>query len=333
MNIIITNVGRRGYLVDFFKAIPGMNGKIFTSDCDRTASGLYGNNDGSFILPKPVDDEKKYVEELLSVCHENDIGAVLPVIDPEIHILSGYKDVFLNHGVKLVVSNRNVLDICFDKLKMNKFLTKIGLHYPDTYTSIDDFNEALSEGEISFPVVLKPILGSGSVDTYILDDKYKLQAMFHDGMIIQEKLDGIEYGTDTFNSFEGVPLRCVIKRKLSMRSGETDKSISVHSPEVENVLMKLARELKHIANLDCDIIVSNGIPYIIDMNPRFGGGYPATHAMGVNLVEVLYKLLNDEEVSVDICNYEDDILVMKEIAVRSTIVHDLFVDDADDENE
>ena len=333
MNIIITNVGRRGYLVDYFKAIPGMNGKIFTSDCDRTASGLYGNNDGHFILPKPVDDEKLYVEELLRVCHENYIGAVLPVIDPDIHILSGYKDVFLNHSIRVVVSDRNVLDICFDKLKMNDFLAKIGLHCPNTYNNIDDFYEALSKGDISFPVVLKPILGSGSVDTYILDDKYKLESMFHEGMIVQEKLEGIEFGTDTFNSFDGVPLRCVIKRKISMRSGETDKSISVHSSEMEAVLMKLARELKHIANLDCDIIVSNGIPYIIDMNPRFGGGYPATHAIGVNLVEVLYKLLNNEEVSVDIGNYEDDILVMKEIAVRSTIVHDLFVDDANDRNE
>lgn len=327
MNLIITNVGRRGYLVDYFKAIPGMKGKVYTSDCDITASGLYGNNDGHFILPKPVDDEKRYVDKLIRVCKENEIKAVVPVIDPEIFILSGYKKIFDENGICVVVSDRRVLDICFDKLKMNRFLQEKNIPYPITYKDVDSFTVDWKEGKIEFPVVLKPITGSGSVDTHIVDDIEKLNALFHEGMIIQEKLNGIEYGTDTFNSFDGIPLRCVIKRKISMRSGETDKSISVHDLSIQNTLLTVAEGLKHIGNLDCDVIVSNGIPYVIDMNPRFGGGYPATHVIGVNLVEVLYRLLNGEEVTVDIGNYSDDILVMKEIGVRSTVVHNLFGDE------
>ena len=324
MNIIITNVGRRGYLVDYLKALPGMDGKVYTSDCDRTASGLYGNNDGHFILPRPRDDEKLYVKELIRVCRENDIGAVIPVIDPEIFILSGYRDEFKSNGITVVVSDRRVLDICFDKLKMNEFLKSIGVPYPETYTSLEEFGSAVSEGKVDFPVVMKPILGSGSVDTYFVDDMETAEALFREGMIIQQKLEGIEYGTDTFNSFEGEPLRCVIKRKISMRSGETDKSISVHDKLIEETLLKVGRELGHIANLDCDVIMSDGVPYVIDMNPRFGGGYPATHAIGVNLVEILYKLLNGEKAEPEFGNYEDDILVMKEIGVRSTVIHGLF---------
>ena len=327
MNLIITNVGRRGYLVDYFKAIPGMKGKVYTSDCDITASGLYGNNDGHFILPKPVDDEKRYVDELIHVCKENEIKAVVPVIDPEIFILSGYKKIFDENGICVIVSDRVVLDICYDKLKMNQFLKEKNIPYPITYKDVDSFSAGWKEGKIEFPVVLKPITGSGSVDTHIVDDIDKLKALFHEGMIIQEKLNGIEYGTDTFNSFEGIPLRCVIKRKISMRSGETDKSISVHDLSIQATLLKVAEGLKHVGNLDCDIIVSNGIPYVIDMNPRFGGGYPATHVIGVNLVEVLYRLLNGEEVTADIGNYSDDILVMKEIGVRSAVVHNLFGDE------
>lgn len=51
MNILITNIGRRGYLVDFIKENADFKGKVFVSDCDNTASGLYGTNDGFFILP------------------------------------------------------------------------------------------------------------------------------------------------------------------------------------------------------------------------------------------------------------------------------------------
>lgn len=323
MNIIITNIGRRGYLVNYFKEIPGMTGKIFTSDCDVTASGLYGDNDGHFILPRPVNDEKLYVEKLIGTCKENGIEAVLPIIDPEIYILSKYRDVFSENGITVVVSNRRVLEICFDKLKMNAFLKEIGLPVPATYTSIRDFEADHGQGKIQFPVIIKPILGSGSVDTYIVHDSEELKALFKEGMIIQEKLTGVEYGTDVFNSFEGKPLRSVIKKKLLMRSGETDKSVSVHNERVQETILKVASKLGHIANLDCDIIESGGVPYVIDMNPRFGGGYPATHAIGVNLVEVLYDLLSGKEPAPEFGNYRDDVLVMKEIAVRSTILHGL----------
>lgn len=323
MNIIITNIGRRGYLVDYFKEIPGMTGKIFTSDCDVTASGLYGNNDGYFILPRPVDNEKLYVEKLIRTCKENGIEVVLPIIDPEIYILSQYRGVFRKEGIIVVVSDRKVLEICFDKLMMNTFLKKINLPVPRTYTSIRDFEADLAEGKIKFPVVIKPILGSGSVETYIVNDPDKLRVHFRKDMIIQEKLSGSEYGTDVFNSFEGRPLRSVVKKKILMRSGETDKSVSVHNEKIQETVLKIASELGHIGNLDCDVIECCGIPYVIDMNPRFGGGYPATHAIGVNLVEVLYDLLTGKELVPEFGNYRDDVLVMKEITVRSTILHGL----------
>lgn len=323
MNIIITNIGRRGYLVKYFKEIPGMTGCIYTSDCDVTASGLYGNNDGHFILPRPVDNEELYVKLLMETCLENNINAVLPIIDPEIYILSKYVDEFRNKGITVVVSDRRVLDICFNKLMMNDFLNEIGIAYPKTYTSIKEFESDYYHEQIQFPIIIKPILGSGSVDTFFVDNIEKLHALFKDGMIIQEMLNGIEYGTDTFNSFEGEPLRCVIKRKISMRSGETDKSISVHNETIQNTLLQLALKLGHVANLDCDVIERNGIPYVIDMNPRFGGGYPATHAIGVNLLEILYNLLNGIAIKPDFGNYDEDILVMKEISVQSTVIHGL----------
>ena len=323
MNLIITNIGRRGYLVDYFKEILDVTEKVYTSDCDKTASGLYGNNDGHFILSRPVDDERKYVRELINVCKKNDISVVIPVIDPEIYILSGYKEEFRENGITVVVSDKRVLDICFDKLKMNEFLREIGVSFPKTYSSISEFKDALDNGTASFPIVLKPVLGSGSVDTYFLNDYDSLSALFHDGMLIQEKLNGTEYGIDTFNSFEGKPLQCVIKKKISMRSGETDKSVSVHNKLIESVLLKIAKELGHVGNLDCDIIVSGGIPYVLDLNPRFGGGYPATHAIGVNLVESLYKLLKGERVAESIGNYKDGILTMKEIAIRTTEITEI----------
>ena len=314
-NIIITNVGRRGYLVEYIKEIKSFTGKVFVSDCDATASGLYGNNDGRFILPRPVDNEELYVQELTKLCKEQQIGIVIPVIDPEIFILSKYRDQMLAEGINVIVSDKRVLDICYDKLQMNAFLSSNGFLVAQTYTDIDSFIKAYNEGRIKFPVIVKPVYGSGSVETSIVDNLDKVKSLFHDGLMIQEVLKGTEHGCDVFNTFAKEPVRCVVKKKISMRSGETDKSITVDNKELQQVGIELGKKLGHIGNLDFDVFETEKGPYIIDINPRFGGGYPATHAAGCNHLDLLIRMCDGEKIQPDFDSYIKNLLVMKVINV------------------
>lgn len=314
-NIIITNVGRRGYLVEYIKEIESFTGKVFVSDCDATASGLYGNNDGRFILPRPVDNEELYVQELTKLCKEQQIGIVIPVIDPEIFILSRYRAQMLAEGINVIVSDKRVLDICYDKLQMNTFLSANGFLVAQTYTDLDSFTKAYGEGTIHFPVIVKPVYGSGSVETNIVDNLDKVKSLFHDGLMIQEVLKGTEYGCDVFNTFEEEPVRCVVKRKISMRSGETDKSVTVDNKKLQQVGIELGRKLGHIGNLDFDVFDTEAGPFIIDINPRFGGGYPATHAAGCNHLDLLIRMCNGENITPDFDSYTKNLLVMKVINV------------------
>ena len=322
MNLIITNIGRRGYLVDFVKESPAFCGKVFVSDCDISASGLYSNHDGSFLLPRPADDKKRYINELIKVCLENEINLVMPIIDPEIYILSQYVEALKEKGIRVVVSDWNVLNICYNKKCMNDFLKKIDISFPETFYSIYELENAINEKGVRFPVILKPIYGSGSIETYQADTLEQVKSLFHEGMMIQKKVGGDEYGIDIFNSFEGVPLRCIVKKKISMRSGETDKSVSVIDGRIESTALKIAENLKHVANLDCDLICENGKIYCIDLNPRFGGGYPATHVIGVNLIDVLLQLCKGQNIEPCFRNYQSNILVMKEITLRKTVLKD-----------
>lgn len=320
MNVLITNVGRRGYLVDYLRESKNFSGKIFVSDCDKTASGLYGNNDGYFILPKPVDDEKLYTRKLRELCLEQNVSMVIPVIDPEIYILSKCRETFLKDGINIIVSDRNVLDICYNKSLMNNFLGTNGFLIPKTYEDIQTFETNYSNKDVDFPVIIKPVYGSGSAETYKVEDLSKLKSLFHKGMMIQEFLQGEEFGVDVFNTFEKVPVRCVVKKKISMRSGETDKALSIKDKEIQDLMLKVATTLRHIGNLDSDIIKTPKGLYVIDMNPRFGGGYPATHATGTNLVGLLVDMEKGNNVEPDFDSYKKNLLVMKEIKVR---VHEL----------
>lgn len=321
-NILITNIGRRGYLVDFLKNTSFFQGKVYVSDCDTTASGLYGRNDGYFILPKPVDDEKKYIEKLLELCLEYDIYMVIPVIDPEIYILSKYRENFWEKGIRIVVSSKKVLDICYNKLQMNVFLGKNKFCYPKTYENVNGFKKDYDKNEISFPVILKPIYGSGSAETYKVDTLEKLQTCFHEGFLIQEFLEGTEYGVDIFNTYEGDPVRCAVKKKISMRSGETDKALTVEDEEIFSCAYRLGKCLGHVGNLDFDLLKAKGKLYIIDMNPRFGGGYPATHIAGINLLELLIRMNEGQKIEPEFHNYVSNLLVMKEVGLRMHQVED-----------
>lgn len=315
MNVLITNIGRRGYLVRYLKQITEFGGKIYVSDCDDTASGLYGVNDGHFILPRPVDDEELYVHSLLKLCLRQEITVVIPVIDPEIYILSNYVEKFKQRGITIMVSSKNVLDICYNKIRMNHFLDQIGFLIPKTYTSLDEFVEGYEKKKIDFPVIVKPVYGSGSVSTFQVTSMRELVEVFSEEALIQEFIDGQEYGVDVFNDLTGKPLRCVVKKKLAMRSGETDKAQTVKDECIQKKMVALAQALGHIGNLDCDVIKQGERLYVIDLNPRFGGGYPATHESGVNLLAIILQLVQGKKVEADFENYIEGLLVMKEVSI------------------
>lgn len=287
VNVLITNIGRRGYLVDFLKATESFKGRVYVSDCDETASGLYSACDKSFIMPKPVDDEEYYVNKLISLCIKEKVNIIIPVIDPEIYILSKYKNLFVENKILVLVSDKNVLDICYSKLNMNSFLRGKSFLALPTYRSVEEFQKALQRSEIQFPVYIKPNWGSSSVNNHKVDSIKKLEALFLEDMVIQPFIDGIEYGIDIFNSHELEPVRVVIKKKILMRSGETDKAVTINNREILNLAKRLAVALNHLGPLDCDIIEKDGCFYIIDLNPRFGGGYPATHMAGINFFELI----------------------------------------------
>lgn len=319
MNILIPNIGRRGYLVDFLRESSYFEGKIYVSDCDRTASGLYGDNDGFFILSKPVDNEKKYVEEMLDLCRAQEIKLVIPVIDPELYILSRYKHLFEKNKITLLVSEQKVLEICYNKLDMNGFLTELGYSVIQTYSSLSAFERALGEGGISFPVIYKPIYGSGSTNTGVANNMDLLKSVFHDGMMIQEYIsEAVEYGIDIFNTFNKTPIRCVIKRKVSMRSGETDKSYTIKNEKLTQFMTEMAKKLGHIGNLDCDVLEKDGTWYILDLNPRFGGGYMATHAAGENFLELTLRMAAGEKLLPAYDAYKENVLTMKTIGMVTT---------------
>ena len=128
--------------------------------------------------------------------------------------------------------------------------------------------------------------------------KYESQSVPEDETIIyQECLKGQEYGADIISDLNGNFKNIIIKKKLAMRAGETDIAELIENVVIYEELKKLSALTKHIANMDCDVFLVDGKPYILEMNARFGGGYPFSHMGGCNLPKAIVEWCKGNDAS------------------------------------
>ena len=316
MNILFTCAGRRTYLLKYFKENMSPEDKIVATDMQLSAPALQA---ADIKIQVPAVYDPKYIDITLDICEQHKIDALLCLNDLELPILAENKAKFEALGVKAIVSDPNVIDICFDKYKTAQWVESIGLNAPKTYVTLASAKEALVKGEIAFPLFMKPRWGSGSIGLETIDDMEELDIYYHllmkkikktilanasvgdEYIMIQEKLTGNEFGLDVMNDLDGNNVAISVKKKLAMRAGETDKAITVDLPEVREMGAVIGRNLKHIGNLDVDIMQrANGDYCVLELNPRFGGGYPFSYEAGVNMPLAILKWLKGEEVDSNI---------------------------------
>ena len=325
LNILFTCAGRRNYLINYFKEALDGEGLVLAADKSVSAPALVDADLG--VKMESVDDPS-YIPELKSMIEDHKIAAVISLNDFELPILAAHKKELEALGTQVVVSSPEVIDITFDKWKTHQFLLENDLHSPKSYIGYDELKSAISSGEIDFPIVLKPRWGSASVGIFYahsekeLDLAYQLQqeqlknnstngVNFGEAIIFQERLEGIEYGIDVLNDFKGQYIASFAREKLSMRSGETDKAVSVISDELEMIGAKLGRTLEHIGNMDCDVFKCGNKYYVLELNPRFGGGYPFSHEAGVNTAAIYVTWLKGQKEIMDYVNYKDGVCFAK----------------------
>jgi carbamoyl-phosphate synthase large subunit len=304
VNVILTSAGRRSYSVEVFKEAVGDCGRVFACDCSADAPALQKADQG-FIVPRI--DEDDYVDTLLAICNDYQIGLLIPALEPELLLLATNRARFLAVGTVPLVSDPEIIATCCDKLATYNFLSKCGLLTPRTFDSLAVARTALSRGDIAFPLVVKPRWGVSSIGMHCPDDDDELELFYsvtkkqiehgflaelsttdsQRNVLIQERLVGEEYGMDVVNDLNGNYVCTFIRRKIRMRAGQTDQSVTVRDDRLEMIGQTIGEKLRQIGLLDCDAFITKHGCYVIDMNPRIGGGYPFSHIAGANLPAAL----------------------------------------------
>ena len=311
INILILSCGTRNKIVRYFKKELAGKGMVLAADCSNLAPALY-DADKHFIVPKITDN--KYLDIVLSICKENNVIGVLSLIDPELSLLAKHRQAFLDVGTIPIVSDYEVIELCFNKYSMFRFLIKNGFRTMKSYIDNKEFYKDLEAGLITFPVFVKPVKGSASININKVMSKEELEVLLnrYNDLMIQEYMDGTEYGADVYvDMISSEPVAIFTKEKIKMRAGETDKSVSFKDEVLFALIMDFVKKAGLTGIIDMDIFKVDGEYYISEVNPRFGGGYPHAYECGVNVPAMIIRNLNGQANKPVVGEYDEDIYMMK----------------------
>ncbi len=336
MNVLLTSVGRRAYMVKYFKNALGANGKVHVCNSDDLTVAFH-YADCSVISPLIYDDS--YIPFLLNYCKENQIDILLSLFDIDLLILAKNKHRFEAIGTRVIVSDEWLIEICNDKWKTYHFLKENGFAVPKTYISLQRVLLALESGELKYPIIVKPRFGCGSIGMSVAEDEMALLYYFRrntrvigksylkyesssvpvdEQILYQECLEGQEYGADIIHDLSGNLQNVILKKKIAMRAGETDIAEVVDVPVIAEELKRLSGLTKHIGNMDCDVFLVDGKPYVLEMNARFGGGYPFSHMAGCDLPRAILEWNNGNCETDELLSYSTGITAFKELTLTKT---------------
>lgn len=318
MNILILSAGTRDKVVQYFKRELGDRGRIIATDCSNLAPAVY-DADAFYLVPRIT--APGYLDVILDICRKEKITGVFSLIDPELSMLAKEKEKFLAVGTVPIISDYELVETCFDKYRMFELLQKMQIPTGKCYMDKEEFYRAVETGEISYPVFVKPVRGSASIHINKVSSRKEIEVLFdlYDDLMIQEYMDGQEYGADVYiDMISGKCTDIFLKKKIKMRAGETDKSVSYKDEALFTMIQKFVEECGFRGMIDIDIFEINGTYYFSEVNPRFGGGYPHAYACGVNMPAAVIRNLAGEENEVTIGAYSENVCMMKynEIAIR-----------------
>lgn len=285
MRVLITSAGRRVSLLENFRraatAIAGADAKVYAVDCDPARSAACQRADGYASVPRA--DDATYIERLLELCTEWKIDVVVPTIDTELVPLALAREAFASKGIAIAVSSAELCRTFGSKRSTARFFASKGVATP---AIIDDLEAA------DFPMFAKlddssRSVGAGRVDSFTAAVALRAK---NPRYVFQPLVDGIEYTVDAFVDRHGKVLGVVPRRRLEVRDGEVSKGLAVKDEAIIAAVRDLCERTEGAyGTMTVQLFVQpDGALQFIEVNPRFGGGYPLTMHAGADFA--LYLL-------------------------------------------
>jgi carbamoyl-phosphate synthase large subunit len=281
--ILISSAGRRvGLVAAAREALAELDlaGSVLAVDASDQAAAAHVA-DARFVVP-PCDHDT-FVPRLLEICRDDAVDLIVPTIDPELPVYASCSSTFAAQGTVIAVSSPETVAICSDKSLTNAWLHEHG--FPTVLqVGIEQVRDAGATW--TYPCVVKPRRGSASIGVRIVHDAAQLEAAVagagHE-LVVEELAPGNEHTVDVLVDRGGRVVAAVPRRRLEVRAGEVSKAVTVHSPPLEKLARDICEALPgSYGPLNVQVFEDerSGRLSAIEINPRFGGGFPLTWRAG-----------------------------------------------------
>jgi carbamoyl-phosphate synthase large subunit len=280
-NILISSAGRRVALLRIFKQTleeMGLRGDILAVDTSRM-SAAFQLADCAIQVPYCTSDE--FIPTMLEICRLKRVRFLIPTIDPELPVYAAHRAEFQSVGTTLCISSPEVIAIGMDKNLTHSWLLK---HELPTVRQASVESVLANQSVWNFPVIVKPVRGSSSIGVSIVHNAAELSAATRDGeYIVQTLAPGAEYTLDLLADRNGRCVCSIPRRRYETRMGEVSKGMTVKDKLLLDCAAKFCSALPGaygVLNFQLFWDSSTDAINIIELNPRFGGGFPLAWEAG-----------------------------------------------------
>ena len=284
-NVLISSAGKRVELLKEFKSsLANIQGKVIAVDLNPYMSPACHAADQALHVPRVT--EADFINQLLFACKDNEVRLIIPTIDTELSPLSKNRERFLKEGIEIMVSDETFISCCRDKRKTIELFDSLGIKNP---AKRDKDNPI-------FPIFAKPYDGSLSKDIHILYHPEDLtpEILNNPKLLFMEVIDKKEYKEFTVDMYYGKDnyVKAIVPReRIEIRSGEVNKG-ATRKNYIVNYLKDRINYIPGVRGCICIQLFyreSDNDVIGIEINPRFGGGYPLSFHAGANFPEMMIK--------------------------------------------
>ena len=291
--VLISSAGRRVGLVRAFQEVAHQRGgSVMATDMSRFAPALLAADDAALV---PRLDDPKFIEALYAIVVDRSINLVVPTLDTELALLAAHHKLFVKAGCHVSVALPAAIAICADKVSTHQWFVANDI---PTVRQGSPSTVASQPHDWPWPLIAKPARGSASEGVRLLEGPGELQHCAADD-IVQEVAAGVELTIDVYVDRSGVARVAVPRQRLEVRSGEVSKGVTVRHAQAELVAMRIAELLPGaVGAVTVQLFADGSDVRVIEVNPRFGGGYPLAWHAGARFPEWMIQELMGEEPSI-----------------------------------
>ena len=180
--------------------------------------------------------ESRYVDQILSICTEEQVDALIILTDAEVDVWNRHREELKEHAITLCLSSEGTLHMCRDKREMSRFLLEKGIGHP--IPTLDLLDADIEE--LSYPAVVKPFNGRSSQGLHYISSLEEMKSFlgFCDAgeYVVQPFYKGSIITVDIVRQDRSGECAVVCRKELLRTANGAGTSVLVFSDPVLEVM-------------------------------------------------------------------------------------------------